>query len=111
MPEHSSCIQQLMRHVLVKMLYTMTKACSPTGLICTDCQPHQVVSDAIEDARALCLREYGDAPDVNVYGDPGFAFAYVPSHLHHMVSCSLALAICLVSVACRVVHAMLDCWL
>jgi hypothetical protein len=44
-----------------------------------------VVNDAIEDARAICLREYGDAPDVNVYGDPGFAFAYVPSHLHHMV--------------------------
>lgn len=55
------------------------------GLICTNCQPHQVVQDAIEDARSICLREYGDAPDVNVYGDPGFAFAYVPSHLHHMV--------------------------
>jgi pyruvate dehydrogenase kinase 2/3/4 len=55
------------------------------GLICTNCQPHQVVSDAIYDARSICLREYGDAPEVDVYGDPGFAFAYVPSHLHHMV--------------------------
>ncbi len=66
------------------------KRCLPpravAGLICTNCQPHQVVTDAIYDARSICLREYGDAPEVDVYGDPGFAFAYVPSHLHHMVS-------------------------
>ncbi len=31
------------------------------------------------------MREYGDAPEVSVYGDPRFTFAYVPSHLHHMV--------------------------
>lgn len=31
------------------------------------------------------MREYGSAPDVSIYGDPSFAFAYVPSHLHHMV--------------------------
>ena len=70
-----------------------------------------MVSDAIEDARAICLREYGDAPDVNVYGDPGFAFAYVPSHLHHMVSGLLFQAIWLWSMDCGVVHAEHNSWL
>jgi pyruvate dehydrogenase kinase 2/3/4 len=31
------------------------------------------------------MREYGLAPDVSIYGDPTFTFAYVPSHLHHMI--------------------------
>jgi hypothetical protein len=44
-----------------------------------------VAQDAINDARSICLREYGTSPDVSIYGDPSFAFAYVPSHLHHMV--------------------------
>jgi hypothetical protein len=30
------------------------------------------------------MREYATAPEVSVYGDPRFTFAYVPSHLHHM---------------------------
>ena len=30
------------------------------------------------------MREYATAPEVNIYGDPGFTFPYVPSHLHHM---------------------------
>lgn len=55
------------------------------GLICTRCSPVQVAQDAINDARSICLREYGGSPDVSVYGDPSFTFAYVPSHLHHMV--------------------------
>jgi pyruvate dehydrogenase kinase 2/3/4 len=44
-----------------------------------------VARNASEDARAMCLREYGSAPDVNIYGDPDFTFPYVPSHLHLMV--------------------------
>ena len=55
------------------------------GLVCTRCSPVQVARDAIDDARAMCAREYGSAPAVDVYGDPGFTFAYVPSHLHHML--------------------------
>lgn len=31
------------------------------------------------------MREYGSAPDVTIYSEPGMQFAYVPSHLHHMV--------------------------
>ncbi len=55
------------------------------GLICTRCSPVNVAQDAINDARSICLREYGAAPDVTVYGDPRFVFPYVPSHLHHML--------------------------
>lgn len=55
------------------------------GLICTRCYPLEVVNDAIADARAICLRECGDAPEVTVHGSPDAKFAYVPSHIHHMV--------------------------
>ena len=55
------------------------------GLVCTRCSPVRVARDAIDDARAMCAREYGSAPAVDVYGDPAFTFAYVPSHLHHML--------------------------
>ena len=33
----------------------------------------------------MCLRAYGDAPDVDVFGDANFTFAYVPEHLHQML--------------------------
>lgn len=55
------------------------------GLIDTMCSPGIVCADAIADARMICLREKGSAPEVGIYGDPGFTFPYVPSHLHHMV--------------------------
>uniref|UniRef100_M1B008 Protein-serine/threonine kinase n=1 Tax=Solanum tuberosum TaxID=4113 RepID=M1B008_SOLTU len=47
--------------------------------------PLEVARDASEDARSICLREYGSAPKVNIYGDPNFTFPYVPTHLHLMV--------------------------
>ena len=47
--------------------------------------PVQVAQNAIDDARSSCMRTYGSAPDVQVYGDPSFSFAYVPTHLHHML--------------------------
>lgn len=42
------------------------------GLISTRCSPVRVARDAIDDARAMCAREYGGAPAVDVYGDPDF---------------------------------------
>ncbi|CAK9157234.1 unnamed protein product, partial [Ilex paraguariensis] len=47
--------------------------------------PLEVARSASEDARSICLREYGSAPDINIYGDPDFTFPYVPAHLHLMV--------------------------
>lgn len=55
------------------------------GLIDTKCSPGRVCRDAIDDARSICMREKGGAPEVMIYGDPKFTFPYVPSHLHHMV--------------------------
>ncbi|GLJ44841.1 hypothetical protein SUGI_0943310 [Cryptomeria japonica] len=55
------------------------------GLICTKVSPVIVAQNAIDDARCACMRTYGTSPEVHVYGDPSFTFAYVPTHLHHMV--------------------------
>ncbi|KAJ9181740.1 hypothetical protein P3X46_005802 [Hevea brasiliensis] len=55
------------------------------GYIHTKMSPVEVARNASEDARAICLREYGSSPDINIYGDPNFTFPYVPAHLHHMV--------------------------
>ncbi|XP_060173968.1 pyruvate dehydrogenase (acetyl-transferring) kinase, mitochondrial-like [Lycium barbarum] len=55
------------------------------GYIHTKMSPLEVARTASEDARGICLREYGSAPDVNIYGDPDFTFPYVPTHLHMMV--------------------------
>lgn len=56
------------------------------GMICTQLAPHAVAEDAIADARSICLRQYGEAPEVQVYmGNPDTTFAYVPGHLHQMV--------------------------
>jgi hypothetical protein len=37
------------------------------------------------DARNICLREYGSAPEVITFSSPGLRFPYIPSHLHHMI--------------------------
>jgi pyruvate dehydrogenase kinase 2/3/4 len=47
------------------------------GLIHSQCSPVEVAEMAIEDARATCMRTYGGAPEVKVYGDRNFTFAYV----------------------------------
>lgn len=55
------------------------------GMICTKLSPLEVARDAIADARAICMREYGDAPEVQLFGQEDFTFAYVPGHLHQML--------------------------
>ncbi|GJP42806.1 hypothetical protein CLOM_g2332 [Closterium sp. NIES-68] len=55
------------------------------GLICTKVSPVDVARNAVDDARSACMRTYGSAPGVEIYGDPDFTFAYVPTHLHQMV--------------------------
>ncbi|PIN03902.1 Dehydrogenase kinase [Handroanthus impetiginosus] len=55
------------------------------GYIHTKMSPVEVARSAREDARYLCMREYGSSPDINIYGDPKFTFPYVPTHLHLMV--------------------------
>ncbi|CAL9037982.1 unnamed protein product [Musa banksii] len=55
------------------------------GQINTKLSPMQVARTASDDARSICFREYGSAPEVDIYGDPNFTFPYVPSHLHLML--------------------------
>ncbi|KFK38109.1 hypothetical protein AALP_AA3G070700 [Arabis alpina] len=55
------------------------------GYIHTKMSPMEVARNASEDARSICFREYGSAPEINIYGDPNFTFPYVPTHLHLMV--------------------------
>jgi len=55
------------------------------GMICSNVCPHEVAEAAIADARSICIRQYGSAPDVDIYGGKDFTFAYVPEHLHHML--------------------------
>ncbi|KAM1083083.1 hypothetical protein ACFX19_021938 [Malus domestica] len=55
------------------------------GYIDTKMSPMEVAQNATEDARSICLCEYGSAPNVTIYGDPNFTFPYVPTHLHTMV--------------------------
>lgn len=52
------------------------------GLICTKVNPVAVAEEAIEDARAVCLRHYGCAPEVQVFADSDLRLPYVPGHLH-----------------------------
>lgn len=66
-------------------LHLPTQPPSYVGLISTKESPVETSRNAIEDAQMVCRRAYADTPDVQVYGDPNFTFAYVPTHLHHMV--------------------------
>jgi pyruvate dehydrogenase kinase 2/3/4 len=55
------------------------------GYIHTKMSPLEIARSAGDDARSICLREYGSAPEILVYGDPTFTFPYVPPHLHMMI--------------------------
>lgn len=44
------------------------------GYINTKMSPVEEARNASEDARYICLCEYGSAPDVEIYGDPNFTF-------------------------------------
>eukprot|EP00850_Spirogloea_muscicola_P016234 SM000130S27121 [mRNA] locus=s130:362366:364889:+ [translate_table: standard] len=58
---------------------------SYVGLISGNVSPVAVAQNAIDDARSACMRHYGSAPEVHIYGDPHFTFSYVPTHLHQML--------------------------
>ena len=38
------------------------------GLIDTVMSPYSIVHEAIEDARHICFRQYGDAPEIALFG-------------------------------------------
>lgn len=55
------------------------------GMICSTTSPHELVQHAVNDARMMCTRKYGDAPDVHVLGRLDLTFPYIPTHLHYML--------------------------
>lgn len=56
-----------------------------TGLLCLRTSPAQVAAAAAEDARYMCERQLGDAPEVELLGSTDLTFAYVPSHLYYIL--------------------------
>ncbi|KAF6164523.1 hypothetical protein GIB67_025349 [Kingdonia uniflora] len=44
------------------------------GYIHTKMSHVDVARNASEDSRYICLREYGSAPKINIYGDPSITF-------------------------------------
>ncbi|KAG7396581.1 hypothetical protein PHYBOEH_002043 [Phytophthora boehmeriae] len=55
------------------------------GCICESTSPAEVALAAIDTARHMCVRQYGDAPEVELHGHTDFSMPFVPSHLHHML--------------------------
>ncbi|CAK4079560.1 unnamed protein product [Aphanomyces euteiches] len=55
------------------------------GCICESTSPAEVALAAVHMARHMCIRHYGDAPEVELHGHTDFVMPFVPSHLHHML--------------------------
>lgn len=55
------------------------------GLICTNTSATKVARAAAEDARYMCERQYGQAPNVEFLGRIDLTFAYIPSHLYYVL--------------------------
>jgi pyruvate dehydrogenase kinase 2/3/4 len=55
------------------------------GMICSQTSPSAVVREAANDARLMCTRRYGRAPDVEIIGCLDRTFPYIPSYLRYVV--------------------------
>jgi len=53
------------------------------GLIYQHTNPAEITAQAIEDAKYLCERTHGDAPEVFVHGRSDLNFTYIPAHLYY----------------------------
>lgn len=47
--------------------------------------PREVALTAIEDAKYMCTRQHGDAPDVTLHGRLDLTFSYVTEHVHYIL--------------------------
>lgn len=55
------------------------------GLVQQHTSPADVAMAAMEDAKFMCKRSYGDAPEVTMHGRTDLTFQYVPTHLHYIL--------------------------
>lgn len=55
------------------------------GMVCQKTSPAAVAEAAIEDAKFVCTRQYGDAPDVTLHGRLDLTFSCeIPSCISEM---------------------------
>lgn len=56
------------------------------GIICTSANVHDILQEAIENARFVCEEHYAmfRGPPVQLICPPNLTFAYVPGHLSHI---------------------------
>lgn len=64
-------------------LHRMPQAEGYVGLINRHTSPAEIAEQAIYDAKYLCERTHGDAPEVLIYGRSDGTFTYIPSHLYY----------------------------
>ena len=55
------------------------------GLISQKVNIKNVSQQAVEDARYMCIRKFGEAPEVTIHGRTDLTFAYVPSHIQYIL--------------------------
>jgi len=55
------------------------------GMICQKTSPHEIVCHAVEDAKLMCNRKFGDSPEVVICGRLDLCFPYIPTHLHYIL--------------------------
>jgi len=55
------------------------------GLVCQHTSPYDIVKLAVGDATFMCIKKYGDAPNVMIKGRLDLTFAYIPTHLHYIL--------------------------
>ncbi|OMJ20429.1 [Pyruvate dehydrogenase (acetyl-transferring)] kinase, mitochondrial [Smittium culicis] len=57
------------------------------GIICTKTRVHNVIQEAIDNAKYICQEYYflSNPPKIELYCPTSLEFPYVPSHLHHML--------------------------
>ncbi|KAJ4480019.1 mitochondrial branched-chain alpha-ketoacid dehydrogenase kinase-domain-containing protein [Lentinula aciculospora] len=57
------------------------------GIICTNANVHDIIEEAIENARFVCEEHYAlfSSPPVQLICPPNLTFPYVPGHLSHII--------------------------
>jgi len=67
-------------------LNTLNNHSEYVGIICTNSNVHDIVHEAIENARFICEEHYGmfKGPPVQLICPKDLTFAYVPGHLSHI---------------------------
>jgi len=74
----------------IRFCLTLTELREPPkadyiGLCCLRTSPRDVALTAIDDAKFMCTRQHGDAPEVTLHGRLDLTFAYVSEHVHYIL--------------------------